>query len=57
MESDFPSELGNTFRSMENSANAYGLNQAERGDWTAALGELEGVDIVEPGGPFDHEYL
>ena len=57
MESDFPSELGNTFRSMENSANASGLNQAERGDWTAALGELEGVDIVEPGGPFDHEYL
>jgi Fe-S oxidoreductase/nitrate reductase gamma subunit len=54
MESDFPSELGNTFRSMENSANAYGLNQGDRGDWTSAL---EGVDIVEPGGAFDHEFL
>ena len=33
MESDFPAELGNTYRSMENSGNAYGLNQGERGDW------------------------
>ncbi len=54
MESDFPTELGNTFRSMENSGNAYGLNQGDRGDWAA---QLEGVDIVEPGGAFDHEYL
>jgi len=54
MESDFPTELGNTFRSMENSANAYGMNQGDRGDWTSAL---EGIDIVEPGGLFDHEYL
>ena len=54
MESDFPTELGNTFRSMENSANAYGMNQGDRGDWAASL---EGVDIVEPGGAFDHEYL
>ena len=30
------------------------MNQGERGDWAAAL---EGVDIVEPGGAFDHEYL
>jgi Fe-S oxidoreductase/nitrate reductase gamma subunit len=54
MESDFPTELGNTFRSMENSANAYGMNQGDRGDWAASL---EDVDIVEPGGAFDHEYL
>ena len=54
MESDFPTELGNTFRSMENSANAYGMNQGDRGDWAASL---EGIDIVEPGGAFDHEYL
>jgi len=54
MESDFPTELGNTFRSMENSANAYGMNQGDRGDWAA---ELKGVDIVEAGGAFDHEYL
>jgi Fe-S oxidoreductase/nitrate reductase gamma subunit len=54
MESDFPTELGNTYRSMENSGNAYGLNQGERGDWAASL---EGIEIVEPGGAFDHEYL
>jgi Fe-S oxidoreductase/nitrate reductase gamma subunit len=54
MESDFPTELGNTYRSMENSQNVYGLNQGERGDWAASL---EGVEIVEPGSPFEHEYL
>jgi Fe-S oxidoreductase/nitrate reductase gamma subunit len=54
MESDFPTELGNTFRSMENSANAYGMNQGERGDWASSL---EGVEIVEAGDAFDHEYL
>jgi Fe-S oxidoreductase/nitrate reductase gamma subunit len=54
MESDFPAELGNTFRAMENSANAYGLNQGDRGSWADSL---EGVDIVEAGGAFDHEYL
>src|SRR6476660_565596 len=55
MESDFPAELGNTYRSMENSANVYGMNQGERGDWAEAL---EGVDIVEAGsGPLGHEYL
>ena len=54
MESDFPAELGNTYRSMENAGNVYGLNQGERGDWAASL---EGVEIVEPGSPFDHEYL
>ena len=54
MESDFPTELGNTFRSMENSGNAYGMNQGDRGDW---VDSIEGVDVVEPGGAFDHEYL
>jgi Fe-S oxidoreductase/nitrate reductase gamma subunit len=54
MESDFPTELGNTFRSMENSANAYGLNQGERGDWAASV---EGVEIIEAGSPLEHEYL
>jgi len=54
MESDFPSELGNTFRSMENSGNAYGMNQGDRGDW---VDSIEGVEVVEPGGHFDHEYL
>ncbi|MFM7223988.1 MAG: heterodisulfide reductase-related iron-sulfur binding cluster [Actinomycetota bacterium] len=54
MESDFPVQLGNTFRSMENSGNVYGMNQGERGDWAASV---EGVEIVEPGDEFDHEYL
>jgi Fe-S oxidoreductase len=54
MESDFPTELGNTYRAMENSGNAYGLNQGERGDWAASV---EGVEIVEAGDAFDHEYL
>jgi Fe-S oxidoreductase len=55
MESDFPVELGNTYRAMENSSNVYGMNQGERGDWAA---ELEGVEIVEAGsGPLGHEYL
>jgi Fe-S oxidoreductase len=54
MESDFPAELGNTYRSMENSSNVYGMNQGERGDWAATI---EGVEIVDPGKPFEHEYL
>jgi Fe-S oxidoreductase len=54
MESNFPASLGNVYRSMENGGNVYGMNQGERGDWADAL---DGVDIVEPGGTFDHEYL
>ena len=54
MESDFPTELGNTYRSMENSGNAYGLNQGDRGEWAASL---EGIEIVEAGSPLEHEYL
>jgi Fe-S oxidoreductase len=54
MESDFPASLGNVYRSMENSGNVYGMNQAERGDWAAGL---EDVEIIDPGGDLDHEYL
>jgi Fe-S oxidoreductase len=54
MESDFPASLGNVYRSMENNGNVYGMNQAERGDWAAGM---EGVEIVDPGGDLDHEYL
>src|SRR4029450_9172666 len=32
MESDSPAELGNTYRSMENSANVYGMNQGDRAE-------------------------
>jgi Fe-S oxidoreductase/nitrate reductase gamma subunit len=55
MESDFPTELGNTYRAMEHSANVYSMNQAQRGDWATGL---DGVPVVEAGaGPLDHEYL
>jgi Fe-S oxidoreductase/nitrate reductase gamma subunit len=54
MESDFPTELGNTYRAMENSSNVYGMNQADRADW---VGDLEGVAVIDASGPLDHEYL
>jgi len=54
MESNFPTELGNTYRAMENSSNVYGLNQGERADWAK---DLEGVAIVDGSAPLDHEYL
>jgi Fe-S oxidoreductase/nitrate reductase gamma subunit len=54
MESDFPTELGNTYRSMENNQNVYSMNNGERADWANGLDD---VSIVDPGAPFDHEYL
>ena len=54
MESNFPAELGNAYRSMENQGNPWGMGQGERGDWAAGLDDVE---IVEPGDAFDHEYL
>src|SRR5262249_47581536 len=55
MESDFPSELGNTYRAMENCSNVYGLNQGDRGSWIDAH---EGIDVVEAGsGGLGEEYL
>jgi Fe-S oxidoreductase len=54
MESNFPSELGTAYRGMENSGNPWGMAQTDRGAWAS---KVEGVHIVEPGGPFDHEYL
>ncbi len=53
MESNFPSELGNAYRSMENTGNPWGINQGDRADWAKNLD----VAIVEPGSPLDHEYL
>jgi Fe-S oxidoreductase/nitrate reductase gamma subunit len=55
MESDFPAELGNVYRSMETSENPWGMNQSSRGDWADAL--PEDVPVVGLEGPFDHEYL
>jgi Fe-S oxidoreductase/nitrate reductase gamma subunit len=34
MESDFPSQLGSAFISMENSSNPYGMSQKDRAAWT-----------------------
>ena len=54
MESDFPTELGNAFRGMENSGNPWGMSQSERADWTKGL---DGIEIIDGGDPFEAEYL
>lgn len=54
MESNFPTELGGAYRGMENSGNPWGMSQTERAAWTS---KVDDVEIVEPGSPFDHEYL
>ncbi|MGH9138555.1 MAG: (Fe-S)-binding protein [Acidimicrobiales bacterium] len=54
MESNFPTELGTAYRSMENSSNPWGMSQGDRAAWTS---KLDGIDIVEPGDAFSHEYL
>ena len=53
MESNFPAELGNAYRSMENQGNPWGMSQSDRGEWAKDLN----VEIVDPGSPFNHEYL
>ena len=53
MESDFPAELGNAYRAMENQGNPWGMNQGERGDWAKELD----VTVLDPSSPFTHEYL
>ncbi|MEO7556422.1 MAG: heterodisulfide reductase-related iron-sulfur binding cluster [Acidimicrobiales bacterium] len=54
MESNFPTELGTAYRSMENSGNPWGMSQGDRGSWTD---KVEGVAIVAGSAPLDHEYL
>jgi Fe-S oxidoreductase/nitrate reductase gamma subunit len=54
MESDFPTELGNAFRGMENSGNPWGMSQSDRTNWTKAL---DGIEVIEGGDPFTAEYL
>ncbi|MGA9277481.1 heterodisulfide reductase-related iron-sulfur binding cluster [Ilumatobacter sp.] len=54
MESNFPAELGNAYRAMENQGNPWGLNQGERADWAEGI---DGVEIVDPGSPLASEYL
>jgi len=54
MESNFPAELGNAYRAMENQGNPWGMNQGERGDWAK---NIAGVTIIDPGEPITAEYL
>ncbi|CAN5640466.1 heterodisulfide reductase-related iron-sulfur binding cluster [soil metagenome] len=53
MESNFPPELGNAYRAMENQGNPWGLNQGERADWAKGLD----VEVLDPGEPLEAEYL
>ncbi|HUC32206.1 MAG TPA: heterodisulfide reductase-related iron-sulfur binding cluster, partial [Ilumatobacteraceae bacterium] len=53
MESNFPSELGNAYRAMENQGNPWGMNQGERADWANGLD----VTVLDPGEPLTSEYL
>ncbi len=56
MESNFPTELGTAFRSMENSSNPWAMSQTTRADWAKGLS----VDVIEGDAlaePFTHEYL
>jgi Fe-S oxidoreductase/nitrate reductase gamma subunit len=54
MESNFPAELGNAYRAMENQGNPWGMNQGERADWA---NDLDAVKVVDPGEPIQSEYL
>ncbi len=54
MESDFPTELGNAYRAMENQGNPWGMGQGERADWAQ---EFEGIEILEGGDPMNAEFL
>jgi len=55
MESNFPTELGNAYRGMENQSNPYGLAQRDRADWARTV--PEGVAVLEGSSRFHHEYL
>lgn len=46
MESEFPNELGNAFRGMENQDNPWGLDQNTRADWANSI-DTE-VNIIDP---------
>jgi Fe-S oxidoreductase/nitrate reductase gamma subunit len=55
MESDFPSSLGNMYRSLENQENPWGLSGSERLAWAAGLPDE--IVVADPSSPLDHEYL
>ena len=55
VESEFPSELGGTFRNLEKAGNPWGANRADRDGW---IGECEfPIRVVEGQLPDDVEYL
>ncbi len=54
MESNFPTMLGNAYRSMENSSNPWGISQTERADWVE---DIEGVTVLDGSDPLESEYL
>jgi len=49
MESDFPSELGNAFRGMENQENPWAISQSDRANWTKDL--TTEVITIDPANP------
>ena len=55
MESDFPSDLGRAYISMENSSNVYGMDQNTRGDWANEL-DFEVKVLGEPGVTAEYLY-
>ena len=54
MESNFPTELGSAYRSMENTGNPWGMSQTERADWAK---DMEDVTILDGSSPLESEYL
>ncbi len=54
MESDFPTELGNAYRGMENSGNPWGMSQSERLEWAK---DIEGLEVLDGSDPIEAEYL
>ena len=55
VESEFPSELGGTFRNLENSGNPWGANRSDRDGWIAECDFP--IRIVEGELPEDVDYL
>ncbi len=55
VESEFPSELGNTFRNLEKTGNPWGANKADRDAW---ISEVDfPVTVIDGEIPEDVEYL
>jgi Fe-S oxidoreductase len=55
VESEFPSELGNTFRNLEKAGNPWGANRADRDSW---IKEVDfPITVIDSVIPDDVEYL